>query len=102
MGDIGNIWGVICMITSHEKGHLIWYKDDEWKNTGNKRCKRCGRLDEEIMIDGKIVGVDACIADVVIALNNHGIKTVSCCCRHGIDDGYIMFEDGRKIIIKDL
>lgn len=44
--------------------------------------------------------VDACIADIVAALNNAGILTANCCCGHGVTDGSIILHDGRELIIK--
>jgi hypothetical protein len=32
--------------------------------------------------NGKIVRVDMCIAPLIEQLNDHGIKTLSCCCGH--------------------
>lgn len=48
------------------------------------------------------VGVDACIADIVQALNDAGIETAGCCCGHGNGDGSIILGDGRVLIIKQL
>lgn len=45
-------------------------------------------------------GVDACIADIVEALNQAGIYTRSCCCGHGKQDGSILLHDGRELVIK--
>lgn len=47
-----------------------------------------------------IKGVDACIADVVRALNDGGVMTTGSCCGHGRDDGSILLADGREIIIR--
>ncbi len=45
-------------------------------------------------------GVDACIADLVQALNDAGIYTSQSCCGHGKGDGLISLHDGRELIIK--
>lgn len=45
-------------------------------------------------------GVDACIARIVKALNDAGIKTASSCCGHEKGDGSIMLWDGRELIIR--
>ena len=45
------------------------------------------------------IAVDACLADIVQALNNFGIETLSCCCGHGKTDGEIMLTDGRTLVI---
>lgn len=47
-----------------------------------------------------VKGVDACIADLIQALNAAGIYTRSCCCGHGKTDGSIVLHDGREIVIK--
>jgi tRNA(Phe) wybutosine-synthesizing methylase Tyw3 len=45
-----------------------------------------------------IKGVDACIADLVRALNAGGVVTTSsCCCGHGRTDGSILLADGREL-----
>ena len=44
-------------------------------------------------------GVDACIADIVDALNTAGIYTANCCCGHGKHDGEIILHDGRVLVI---
>jgi hypothetical protein len=47
-----------------------------------------------------IKGVDACIADLVRALNSGEVTTISSCCGHGRGDGSILLADGREVIIK--
>jgi len=42
---------------------------------------------------------DICIADLVAALNAANIVTVASCCGHGEQDGSILLEDGRELII---
>jgi hypothetical protein len=48
------------------------------------------------------IAVDACLADLIQALNNVGIETVTCCCGHGKSDGEIILADGRRLIIKNV
>lgn len=48
---------------------------------------------------GRVFGVDACIADLVSALNAAGIPTVASCCGHG-GNGSVALADGRELIIK--
>lgn len=43
--------------------------------------------------------IDSCIAPIVQALNDAGIKTVASCCGHGKRPGNIALEDGRELII---
>ena len=50
--------------------------------------------------DGRTeVSVDRCIAPLVQALNDGGVKTVSCCCGHSKHPGYIWLDDGRVLVI---
>ena len=44
--------------------------------------------------------VDRCIAPLVAALNNAGIWTASSCCGHGREDGEIILQDGRTLVIR--
>lgn len=45
-------------------------------------------------------GIDACIAPIVQALNDAGILTANCCCGHGREDGSILLQDGRTLVIQ--
>ena len=46
------------------------------------------------LISGRlVVPVDECIAPLVQLLNDHGVRTIGCCCGHGKGPGYINFED---------
>ena len=46
------------------------------------------------------IAVDACLADLVQALNDAGIETIGCCCGHGKGAGDIQLADGRVLTIK--
>ena len=48
-------------------------------------------------INGKKVSIDACIFDVVDALNKAGIETIACCCGHGNLTGNIVLKDNRVL-----
>jgi len=48
----------------------------------------------------KMVGIDACIADIVEALQDAGIDMRASCCGHGKRDGNIILQDGRILSIK--
>lgn len=49
----------------------------------------------------KWVEIDACIADIVGALNRGGMKTKASCCGHGkLAFGTILLADGRELLIK--
>lgn len=51
-------------------------------------------------INGRLQGIDYCIADIVAALNAANIKTVASCCGHSIlGGGVISLEDGRELKI---
>lgn len=41
----------------------------------------------------KVIGVDACIAPIVVALNAGGITTVASCCGHGHLPGNVILAD---------
>lgn len=43
--------------------------------------------------------IDACLADLIEALNLTGILTASSCCGHGSDIGHIILQDGRTLIV---
>ncbi len=43
--------------------------------------------------------IDMCIAPLVNALENHGIHMRGSCCGHGLWDGEIILQDGRKLTI---
>lgn len=49
--------------------------------------------------DGKMRGIDACIAPLVKVLNDVGIGTRSSCCGHGRQLGSVALADGRELII---
>jgi len=46
-------------------------------------------------LNGRIQGIDYCIADIVAALNAANISTVASCCGHNEVLGRIMLTDGR-------
>lgn len=47
-----------------------------------------------------MIKIDKCIAPIVRALNEAGIRTDAACCGHGKGDGHILLYDGRELIIK--
>lgn len=70
------------MIISHSRGHEIYYDGINWRyvdtnevDTGNRPCKKCGRLPTS-------EGYDACLEYI------KGAK--SACCGHGVEQGYIV------------
>jgi len=44
--------------------------------------------------------IDSCIASIVKALDDGGIFMSGSCCGHGKNDGIILLQDNRTIIIK--
>jgi len=79
------------------------------KKTG--RCPHCGR--KPVIMNLPVVAelshtkkeymkkqsIDACIADIVRALNKGGVKTKASCCGHGETPGDIILCDGRNLTI---
>lgn len=54
---------------------------------------------ERVEIGGRMECIDRCIAPIVLALNEAGVRTVASCCGHGKRPGSIALADGREIII---
>ena len=53
-----------------------------------------------IPLNGKVQGIDYCIADIVAALNAAGMQTVASCCGHGDESiARIDLSDGRILRI---
>ena len=66
----------------------------------NAHIPNCGTDRESksvVVADG--VFCDPCIAPLVEALNNAGIKTIASCCGHGHRPGAITLIDGRELVI---
>ena len=70
------------MITSHSRGHEIYYDGSTWRYSDNNEidsntrpCKRCGK-------PPTIEGYDACLRYIDSA--------TSACCGHGVEKGYII------------
>ena len=91
------VWEFMGLI-SHSRGHKIYYDGSDWRHVDNNElidqnrpCKKCGlkpiKLSSDMGDD-----VDACLGIL------EGVK--SACCGHGVEDGYIVYEDGRREIIK--
>lgn len=49
---------------------------------------------------GYDIPVDACIADLVKALNDGGVVTRDSCCGHGRGPGMIRLRDGRRLVVE--
>lgn len=72
-------------ITSHERGHLIYYDGTDWRYSDNddviddsRPCARCGRMPTA-------EGYDACLGHVA------GAK--SACCGHGVSNPILIMKD---------
>ena len=70
-----------------------------------ERCDSCGGKEtyanQAMMpINGKVRCIDWCIHQIVAALNAGGVETFASCCGHGEQDGNIILEDRRVLIIK--
>lgn len=52
-----------------------------------------------VHVGDREVQVDCCIASIVQALNEGGVKTAMSCCGHGEGDGFIMLADGRLLSV---
>jgi hypothetical protein len=48
----------------------------------------------------RAVGIDACIADLVEAMESAGLFMRSSCCGHGTQDGRIELQDGRVLVLE--
>ena len=50
------------------------------------------------LIDGKKIKVDKCLAPLLQAMNDYGIKTTYSCCGHGYDkdSGIVIKENGKS------
>lgn len=101
-------------------GHEIRHEGGRWvyDDTGEpvvadqpRRCARCGRPpvtvyvpDTDRLAAGEVAMVlqpiDACLADLVRALNAAGIYTEKACCGHGKHPGWIGLADGRRLELR--
>lgn len=70
------------MVTSHSRGHEIYYDGKDWRYVDNNEtlnemrpCKRCGRTPTK-------EGYDACLGHIEGA--------TSACCGHGVVEPHIM------------
>ncbi len=100
-------------ITTSSSGNTIWvYSDTGQSINASRPCADCNReaVDVEVTIvaglshSGKehrrVMPIDACIADIVKALDNAGIKMRHSCCGHGKIHGDIILDGGRVLHIK--
>ena len=57
-------------------------------------CKMCNTT-KIINIEGKLIRVDKCMANIITFLNKKGIKTLGCCCGHFIYPPSIVVKDSK-------
>jgi len=71
----------------------------EWGNTVPVVVTVCAEdsFTGKERLDTKLI--DRCISDIVMALNNGGVRTRSSCCGHGERGGSITLQDGRTLLI---
>jgi len=108
-------------VTSKDTGRDIewtgnyWiYSDTKKKVTGVRSCPKCNHkpvgvrvkipadLSHTNKVLWKVAGIDYCIAPIVEALQKAGIDMRGSCCGHGENDGNILLQDGRVLIIKQV
>lgn len=65
-------------------------------------CCKCGsyKCKVPMPLNGRVQGIDFCIADIVASLNASNIKTLASCCGHGTREASIALTDGREIYIR--
>lgn len=102
---------------SKNYGHAIIWAYNQWvyADTGEplkyRPCKECNRQTQNVLVKipadlsctgfarFKYVGIDACIAPLVEALQKGGIDMRGSCCGHGKSVGEIHLQDGQVLII---
>jgi hypothetical protein len=104
-------------VTAYSGGHPVTWDGSCWRYENgepisSRPCAHCNRAEvlmgvtilAHLAHDGQqrqaVKGVDACIAEIVCALNAGGVMTTSSCCGHGRSDGSILLADGREMVIK--
>lgn len=65
-------------------------------------CGRMGTYEDVVAmpIAGRVRTIDRCISHIVAALNAGNVTTVASCCGHGKQNGTIILEDGRELVIR--
>lgn len=104
---------------SRSQGHAIIWVNNQWvyADTGeilkDRPCQMCERQLQKVLVKipadlsctdfarFKYVGIDACIAPIVEALQKGAIDMRGSCCGHGKALGEIHLQDGRVLIIAD-
>ena len=70
----------------------------------DRKCCDMGTYECQVPmpLNGRVQGIDYCIADIVAALNAANLTTVASCCGHGVTKSVISLEDGRELHIKNV
>ena len=66
------------------------------------QCAKMGTYGCQVPMpcNGRVCGIDFCIADIVAALNAANMPTIASCCGHGVMPARIDLADGRVLIIR--
>jgi len=84
-----------CNITGTEEAHYTTgLKPSKCTPVGEYKCQI------PMPLNGRVEGVDICIADIVAALNAANIPTDASCCGHGKMMGSVLLTDGRVLRIR--
>lgn len=104
---------------SKSQGHTIIWAYNQWvyADTGEplkyRPCASCNRQEQNVLVKipadlsctgfakFKYVGIDACIAPIVEALQKGAIDMRGSCCGHNKYAGEIHLQDGRVLLIAD-
>lgn len=107
--------------TARVSGHDSRWAGDRWvyaddgqpvTDSPPRACASCGRATQPLRVpiaaDLSHTGkarvatkpIDACLFDLVRALNVMGIPTRSSCCGHGKGPGEILLQDGRTLRVE--
>jgi hypothetical protein len=90
-----------------------WIYSDTGETLKARPCRSCNRaqvivrvkIPADLSCTGKTkwkkIGIDACIAPIVKALQKAGIDMRGSCCGHGKEHGDIHLQDGRVLIIQN-
>lgn len=67
-----------------------------------KKCCKPGEFKCQVpmAINGRVQGIDFCIAHIIAALNAGNITTLASCCGHGDITGSIILDDGRELVVR--
>ena len=71
----------------------------EWGDNTDLRVPIPAHLSHTGKFHWTVKPIDACIADIIKALNDAGIHTAGCCCGHNKNTGYIVLHDERVIVL---